>query len=106
MALITISGQPGCRYEHVARVLAQLLRFELVTEARLAGIFEREFGGPGAVSDKAFAAAAVSVTARLATEHHLVLAVEGAELLFREFPGLLRVQVVAPEARRIGTLML
>jgi cytidylate kinase len=106
MALITISGQPGCRHPDVARLLSQTLGFELVNEARLAGIFAAEFGSAEAVPEKAFAPAAVSRIARLATEHHLVLAVEGAELLFREFPGLLRVQVVAPEPRRIGTLML
>ncbi len=106
MALIPICGQPGCRHLDVARLLAQSLHFELVTETRLGEIFAREFGLTEPVPDKAFAAVAVSAIARLATEHHLLLAVEGAELLFREFPGLLRVQVVAPEARRIGTLML
>jgi cytidylate kinase len=106
MALITISGQPGCRQEDVARLVAQLLQFELVTESRLRAIFVQEFGSEDAVPDKGFAPAAVSVIARLATEHHLVVAAEGAELLFRDFPGLLRVRVVAPESRRIGTLML
>jgi cytidylate kinase len=106
MALVTISGQPGSRHEEVARLAAQLLHFELVTEARLRGVFAEEFGGEDAVPDKAFAPAAVSVVARLALSHHLVLAVEGAELLFRDFPGLLRISVVAPESRRIGTLML
>jgi cytidylate kinase len=106
MALITISGQPGSRQEEVALSAAQLLQFDLVTESRLQGIFTQEFGDAVAVPDKAFAPAAVSVVARLATAHHLVLAAEGAELLFRDFPGLLRVYVVAPESRRIGTLML
>ena len=106
MALITISGQPGSRHEEVARLTAQLLHFELVTEPRLRGVFAEEFGSEAAVPDKAFAPAAVSVVARLAIGHHLVLAVEGAELLFRDFPGLLRICVVAPESRRLGTLML
>lgn len=106
MALITISGQPGSRLEEVALSAAQLLQFELVTESRLRGIFSAEFGGETAVPDKAFAPAAISVVARLATQRHLVLAAEGAELLFRDFPGLLRVYVVAPESRRAGTLML
>ncbi len=106
MALITISGQPGSRQEEVARSAAQILRFELVTESRLRGLFGEEFGDAVAVPDKAFAPAAISVVARLATQHHLILAAEGAELLFRDFPGLLRVYVVAPESRRLGTLML
>ena len=36
MALLTISGDPASRWEDVAHATAQLLRFELVTEARLA----------------------------------------------------------------------
>jgi cytidylate kinase len=106
MALIALSGQPGSRHEEVARLVAQLLRFELVAETRLRDIFASEFGGETAIPDKAFAPAAVSVVARLAAAHHLVLSFEGAELLFRDFPGLLRVHIVAPESRRIGTLML
>lgn len=106
MALITVSGRPGSRHEDVARLAAQMLGFELVTEGRLRAIFTQEFGGDGAVPDKAFAPAAISVAARMATERHLVLNADGAELLFRDFPGLLRVYVVAPEARCSGTLML
>jgi cytidylate kinase len=106
MALITVSGQPGSRHEEVARLVAHLLDFELVTEARLRGFIDQEFEGENSVPDKAFAPAVVSVVARLAAEHHLVVAAEGVETLFRDFPGLLRVQVVAPESRRVGSLML
>ena len=106
MALITVSGQVGSRSEDVARLVAQFLQFELVTEGRLRTIFAQEFASEDAVPDKAFAPAAVSVIARLATEHHLVVAADGAELMFRDFPGLLRVHVVAPESRRAGLLML
>jgi hypothetical protein len=106
MALITVSGQPGCRHEEVARLAAQLLGFELVTGSRLNTIFAEEFGPAVPVPDKAFAPAAVSVVARLATEYHLVVVLEGAERLFRDFPGLLRVRIVAPESRRTGSLML
>ena len=106
MALITVSGQPGCRSEEVARLAAQLLGFELVTGSRLRAIFADEFGPSVEIPDKAFAPAAVSVVARLAAAHHLVAAFEGAERLFRDFPGLLRVRLVAPESRRTGSLML
>jgi cytidylate kinase len=106
MALITVSGLPGCRHEEAARLAAQLLRFELLTDARLRELIAQEFGNETAVPDKAFAEAVLSIAARLATEYHLVVLTEGAELLFKGFPGVLRVQVVAPESRRIGTLML
>jgi len=106
MGLITISGQPGCRHEEVARLAAQTLSFELVTDSRLRAMIDQEFGGEAALPDKAFPDAALSLVARLATEHHLVVSTEGAELLFQSLPGVLRVQVVAPESRRLGTLML
>jgi len=47
-----------------------------------------------------------SILLRLATEQHLVVGVDGAELLFPRFPALLRVRVVAPTNRRTGNLML
>ncbi len=106
MGLITISGQPGCRYEDVARHTAQLLTFELLTESRLQTLIEQEYGAQPPLPDKAYPEAVLSIVARLATEHHLLICVEGAELLFKSFPGVLRVQVVAPESRRLGTLML
>jgi cytidylate kinase len=106
MGLITISGQPGCRHEEVARLTAQMLSFELVTDSRLRGMIDQEFGGEASIPDKAFPDAVLSLVARLATEHHLVVATEGAELLFQSLPGVLRIQVVAPESRRLGTLML
>lgn len=106
MALITVSGQPGSRHEEVARLIAHLLDFELVSDTRLLQLIDQEFLGEASVPDKAFAAAVVSLVARLATGHHLVVASEGAELMLRDFPALLRIQVVAPESHRIGTLML
>ncbi len=105
MALITVSGQPGCRHEEVARLAAQLLGFDLISANRLEGILAEEFSN-APIADKAFAPAVLSVVAHLAVERHLVLAAEGAELLFRDFPGLLRVRVIAPESSRMGTLML
>ena len=106
MALITISGEPGCRTDEAARVTAQRLGFELVTEIRLQGLISQEFGAETQLSDRAFRPALLSILARLATEHHLVVCARGVELLFVNFLGVLRVRIVAPESRRIGMLML
>jgi len=84
---------------------AQRLPFELVTDGRLEGLIHQEFGDRE-IPDKAFPEVVTSIVAHLATDHHLVLCAEGAELLFKSFPGSLRVQVVAPESRRAGMLML
>ena len=105
MGLITVSGQPGCRHEEVARLIAQSLGFELVTEPRLREMIAEEFSG-AALPDKAVPDAALSILARLAAQHHLVVAAEGAELLLKSLPGALRVAIVAPESHRTGTLML
>jgi cytidylate kinase len=106
MALIAISGHPGCRYEEVARIAAQRLGFELITQPRIRQLAGEEFGPEASIPDKAYASLVTSVLARLATEHHLVYCALGGELQARHFPGMLRVHVVAPENVRIGNLML
>jgi hypothetical protein len=106
MALIAVSGHPGCRFEEVARLSAQRLGFELLTQSRIAGLIEAEFGAGAKSPDKAYASLVTSILARLATEHHLVYCGVGGEVQARHFPGTLRVHVVAPENVRIGNLML
>ncbi len=106
MALITITGQPGCREEELARLIAQAMSFDLVNETRLQGLIAQEFGAGTNIADKAYRPALLSILARLATAHHLVVCARGVECIFQNFLGVLRVQVVAPESRRIGALML
>jgi hypothetical protein len=105
MALLTISGEPGSRWEEVAHGAARLLQFELVTESRMEQWMAEEFGD-APVPDRAWRPAAVSILARMAASHHLVVALPGSEGLFGAMPALMRVGVVAPEARRIGNVML
>ncbi|HKE29961.1 MAG TPA: cytidylate kinase family protein [Bryobacteraceae bacterium] len=106
MALIAVSGHPGCRYEEVARIAAQRLGFELLTQGRVQSLALQEFGTDAQIPDKAWSSLVTSVLARLATEHHLVYCAAGGELDFRHFAGMLRVHVVAPESVRIGNIML
>jgi cytidylate kinase len=105
MALLTISGEPASRWEEVAHAAAQMLGFQLVTEARLAQWVAQEFGDVS-IPEKAWRLAAVSILARMATEHHLVLAFPESEALFDAMAMLFRAGVVAPEARRVGNVML
>ncbi|HUS05723.1 MAG TPA: cytidylate kinase family protein [Bryobacteraceae bacterium] len=105
MAVVTVSGEPGCRSEEVARYAAHRLGFELITEARLGSLIQEEFGKDNALPHKAYPHAVASMLARLAMEHHMVLAATGAELALRKFPNLLRVRIAAPEAHRVGSLM-
>jgi cytidylate kinase len=106
MALIAVSGHPGCRFEEVARLAAQQLGFELLTQARIQSLTEQEFGAETPIPDKAYPSLVTSVLAHLATRHHLVYCAMGGELQARHFPGMLRVHVVAPENVRVGNLML
>jgi cytidylate kinase len=106
MALIAVSGHPGCRFEEVARIAAQRLGFELLTQARIQALTAEEFGPGAAIPDKAYPSLVTSILARLATEHHIVYCARGGELHARHFPGMLRIHVVAPENVRIGNLML
>jgi hypothetical protein len=105
MALVTISGDPASRWEEVAHAAAQLLQFELVTEARLAQWITEEFGQTP-IPEKAWKPAAASILTRMATEHHMVIAIAGAESVFNALPMLLRAGIVAPEARRAGNVMI
>src|SRR4051812_10170179 len=106
MALIAVSGHPGCRFEEVARIAAQRLKFELLTQSRIQFLTSEEFGPDTAIPDKAYPSLVTSILARAATEHHIVYCALGGELQARHFPGMLRVHVVAPENVRIGNLML
>ncbi|HTQ53082.1 MAG TPA: cytidylate kinase family protein [Bryobacteraceae bacterium] len=106
MALIAVSGQAGCRFEEVARLSAHRLAFELVNESRVRTLIDGEFGAETHIPEKARGDVVASILAHLAAGHHLIYCGPGAEMLFRQFPGTLRIQVVAPDSVRIGNLML
>jgi cytidylate kinase len=106
MAVISITGPPGCRVEEVARLAAQRLDLQVVTESALRKMLCEEFGSESAVPDKAYPQAVAFLLARLARERHLAVCAPGAEFVVPQFPGSLRVSVQAPEAYRVGALML
>ena len=87
MAIVTVWGETGCRIDELSRLIGLRLRYEVVGEARMASLLADEFGDATTISDKAWGPAALSVLARLATEHHLVAAFPGAETMFRNHPG-------------------
>jgi hypothetical protein len=105
MALLTISGEPGSRWEEVAHGASRLLQFELVTESRLDQWLAEELGC-AAIPDRAWKPAVVSILARMASSNHLVIAIPGSDALFGAMPMLIRAGVVAPRSRRIGNVML
>jgi cytidylate kinase len=106
MAFISVSGEPGCRLDELARMVAQRFQCDLVTEARLAELIASELGGLARVPDKAWPHVAVSILAKLGAASHVVVSCLGAELALRNLPACLRLRVVAPENCRIGNIML
>ncbi len=106
MAFITISGEPGCRHEELARLAAQRLECELVTEPDLAKMIAAEFGDSIRIPDLAWRPLTVSILASLGAERHVVVSSTGAELLSGHLgTAMLRLHVVAPEAVRLANLM-
>ncbi len=105
MAFVILSGEPGCRVEEVARLLAQTLHFQPVGESTVREWIAREFGSEVAVPDRAWPALVSSLVATLGLESGVVLTVPGAELLFPAIPGVLRVHLDGPENWRLGALM-
>jgi Cytidylate kinase-like family len=105
MAFISISGEPGCRHEELARIVARMLNCELLPDSRLVELIAVEFGDPSGIPEKAWPHLATSILARLGAQHHVLLSGTGSELLFANLPGGLRIHVLAPESRRVGNLM-
>lgn len=106
MAFLTVSGEPGCRPDDVARLAAQRLHFDHITEARIRAMLREEFGENFQLPERAWPHMVTFILARLARESHLIISAAGAELLLKGVADVLRVQIIAPESRRVGTLML
>jgi Cytidylate kinase-like family len=105
MAFIAISGEPGCRHQELARMVADRLECQLVTGSGLDQMIAGQFGESN-IPDRAWGAAAASVLATQGLEYpHVVVCCPGAGMLSRDLPGVLRVHVVAPESLRLGTLI-
>jgi cytidylate kinase len=106
MAFIAVSGEPGCRHEEVARMAAERLGCELVTESILDQMIAVQFGESRGISDRAWRPLAVSILASLGVDHsHLVVSCSGAEMLARDLPGVFRFHVMAPERIRLDNLV-
>jgi hypothetical protein len=104
LSIVSIAWEVGCPGEDVARLVAQRLGFEHLSERKLVPLLNEEFGH--AIEDKAWTPAVESVLARLAAAHHLVLSFAGSEHLFPRWTGVIRTHLVATDDRRIGNIML
>src|SRR2546422_1014075 len=93
VGILTISAQPGLRADEIVLRVAQDLNFELVTQARLDGLYQSEFAGEPAIPARGYADIVTSMVACLASEHALVFCGPGGPSLFRNFPDVLRVMI-------------
>jgi len=86
---------------------AQRLQCELISEAYLEKTIAAQFGESSRVlPDKAWGPLAASILASLGLEHpEVVVCCTGAEMLWREVPGVFRFHIVAPEAMRLDNMM-
>jgi Cytidylate kinase-like family len=105
MAFISISGEPGCRHEEVARIASEGLGWELVTEARLGAMVRSEFPVAQEIADRAWQHLARAIVAKLGVRFHLLLSSLGGEVLLDGLPGTLKVYVLGPESSRVASLM-
>jgi hypothetical protein len=106
MALLIVTGEPGCREDEIARLAAQQLGFELYPDSALRRMVEDQYGAESSLPDKAWPHLLASILAKLAVKHHIVTSIPGAEFLLRQYASVLRVSIVAPPAYRTGMLML
>ena len=98
MAFIAISGQPGCRQDALALLVAQRLECELVTEPALEKRISQEFGD--SIPERSWPWAAAFV---LMGEADLVVCCPGIEMLC--VPGIFCFHLAAPESIRLRNLM-
>lgn len=86
-------------------MVAQRLECEPITESDLEHGMAGLFGESNPIPQGGWAAAARVILARAGMDNkHVVLGCVGAEMLLRDFPGVFRVQVVAPESIRLRRL--
>jgi len=104
MAIISVSGDPGCAHEDLARAVAQRAGFELLTCRRLEESIAADFGSQE-IPERAWPPLLRSAIARSAVNRHVVYSLEGGERLFHGFPNVLNVLLIAPPRRRIGAVM-
>lgn len=91
----------------MARIAAQQLGWELISSSRMRRLIDEEFRATAPVPEPALPLLLLSVVARLAGQHHLIVSAGATdELNSRRFPALLRVRLTAPEAWRVGALMI
>ncbi len=106
MALLCISGEIGCPAEELGRLIARRFGCEFVNEAALQKRIEADNPERPESPDGAWPYLAAAVLVQLAARGNVVFVLPGGQFLLRTMAGLFRVHVTAPEAARVGAVML
>ena len=105
MAILCVSGEIGCPAEELGRMSARRFGCEFVDEAALQKRIEAENPGRVESPDGAWPYLAAAVLVQLAARGNLVFVLPGGQFLLRTLAGLFRVHLTAPEAARVGAVM-
>jgi len=105
MAILSISGEVGCRAEELARFIAQRLGWELVIDSSLTKLIASEFPDMTNVPDRAWPFLTAAVLVRLAAHSHLIYSLPGGQFLLPSLAGVFRLHLAASESLRIGSIM-
>ncbi len=100
MAILSITGEVGCRPEDLARLAAQRFGYCLFTEASLGQGLTAE-----ALPERAWPLLASDAIIRHAARGGVVHCLEGGQFLLPGLPTVFRVHLAAAEASRIGAYM-
>ncbi len=99
MAIISVSGEQGCRHEELAGLIAQRLSGELITDAGLQRLVEAEFPGVN-IPEKAWKYVVQLVLSRLAATRHVVVCAGDVAGALRDVPFAFRVGIGARTRNR------
>ena len=105
MSILSISGEPGCRPEDLARLLAPRLSYELLISGGLEQILGDSRKHNEELPDRAWPLLAADVLIRRAAHGGVIYCLPGGQFLLRGLPDVFRVHLVAPESSRIGAYM-
>lgn len=106
MAMLCVSGEIGCPAEELGKLSARRFGCEFVNEAALQKRIEAENPGRMDSPEGAWPYLAAAVLVQLAARGNVVFVLPGGQFLLRTLAGLFRVHLTAPEAARVGAILL
>jgi cytidylate kinase len=121
MAIITISRQTGSLGDEIAKAVADRLGYEHIEKLKISEVLSDEglsisevekydekkpsIWQSISIQKKKFSHLIRAAMYELATKENVVIVGRGGQAIFKDFPGVLHVRVIAPHATRVSRLM-